>query len=329
VFDKRIADSLDVIRATSEQIFSFTELTLHGCVHSIQPDAEILFSNLTKLNIELSRITVDDSARVRSLKIAWKELIKLVPILADESKAIDQSMHWPCMKELTIFDYNEPRLHQRLFQIFPRLEKLNVQLKNGIKEIGTDVFAQAVHLTHFELWCVEEFAEKWSGCCLKEHDFRGLESLKQLKISVNSVDCLQHIVHLPHLEVLDLSRSRSLEKIGLDTFAHLPNLKKLSLESCSINKIDMNAFEPLINLEELKLYGNSMKEVVPARGLTGKNKLNALVMLMHCDISLNQFRFLEQLDLFLNRLSELSVGQFKSLCNLKELNLGSSRLGKH
>jgi hypothetical protein len=86
--------------------------------------------------------------------------------------------------------------------------------------------------------------------------FANGESLKRLKIRVNTVECIEKLGRcFPQLEELDLSSFSNLHTIGQNAFSNFRNLKKLNLSSCSIRNIDPGAFSHIL-LDELDLSDN-------------------------------------------------------------------------
>jgi Leucine-rich repeat (LRR) protein len=91
------------------------------------------------------------------------------------------------------------------------------------------------------------------------------ESLKQLKIHVNSSNCIENLAFcFPQLEELDLAWY-FITMIGLNEFSNFRNLKKLNLSNCSIRNIDPEAFSHLI-LDELDLCSNKELTTLQIKG---------------------------------------------------------------
>jgi hypothetical protein len=155
----------------------------------------------------------------------------IITSLSVSSEAFLLSLgHFPNLKELKLFADQNLVTNLKLFEMFPNLQKLEIRslrLKNRSK---------------YDLLLL----------------FKNGETLKSLKMKVNSVDCIQKLAHcFPRLEELDLTGSSELYNIGSDLFSNFPNLKKLCLSDCSIRSIDPEAFNHLIKLDELDISDNS------------------------------------------------------------------------
>jgi Leucine-rich repeat (LRR) protein len=377
VLNESIATSLDIIKARSGQFFAFNVLSMNGCILSIQPSAEYLFSNLTSISIEsynysvvgphhcdkvyptinefekliapavkhdflkidLSNFVTPDSSkpefistlqtRARALKASWGELVNIVPnLLEDKTSDLNQSS-WPSIKELTITNYDKDDVDQRLFEIFPFVEKFKIEALKSVKT-SLDVFPKAEHLTDLEISC-------WCGCYLAESAFCNLSKLKRLSTRILSVDILSKMCLL-ELEELDLSKSRLLTKIEQNTFLNLPKLKTLNLSRCSIEFIHQQAFDHLVSLEELNLNFNKLRilelgRVIPRVlnvefnaefiVLAGKsNDMKTLKISPSREFLFSgTFSGLKKLFLKISSLDDICAGQFKSLRDLNELEL--------
>jgi Leucine-rich repeat (LRR) protein len=248
--------NLNLIKEPSDNLFAFNELGLNFTFDSIQPDAKFLFGQLTCF--KLSSLTTTDS--LINMINEFKSATNSITNIADDDDTFDREQlpcskfynvtclnnrvitslsmrdedatsigQWPSIKELRVFCDRDLARDLKLFKMFPNLEKLEIdsfRFRVGIYDM----------LTGLE-YC---------------------ESLKSLKIQLNSIDCFQTLARcFPQLEELDLYGSRCIGIIGPNTFVNFPNLKKLSLKDCSIRSIDPGAFNHLLNLDELDLDDNS------------------------------------------------------------------------
>jgi Leucine-rich repeat (LRR) protein len=219
---------------------------------------ELRFLDYASLE-ELPSLEVLDAMRNRVKAFSIVNVFQRFKITESKSSLLsyfsynELSTQWLNLSQLTIRLSDVASIDERLFDLFPKLEHLNL----SCGEIGTikaHVFAKASNLADLNL-CGNKII------CLEEQSFCGLQNLKTLAVSAtNGISQTIAFAGLDKLENLDLSYSCSLATIDSSTFAWLPlGIKKLDLSFCSIHSIDSKSFDHLANLDELVLSSNRIQ----------------------------------------------------------------------
>uniref|UniRef100_UPI00398E6BA2 vasorin-like n=1 Tax=Pristiophorus japonicus TaxID=55135 RepID=UPI00398E6BA2 len=171
------------------------------------------------------------------------------------------------------------------------------------------------------------YAFENSIATLHKEDFAGLQELKLLHLSHNKIRRLPRRVFQPLsvLSNLDLS-SNQITEIANDTFSGLQELERLYLQKNKIETIHPAAFDALVRLVELKLQDNQLHRLPPLQ----------LPTLLLLDLSRNNIPDaeignirapeIESLKLAGLGLSTIDEDMFKSMSNLRELDLSDNQL---
>jgi Leucine-rich repeat (LRR) protein len=169
---------------------------------------------------------------------------------------------------------------------------------------------------------------------IKELTFIDFRILKCLNLSNNQIADLNENIFtgLSQLEVLNLTKNK-LKSLNLKTvFSQLSSLKELSLRENEIDSLPENSFELLCNLEKLDLFSNKLKSVndsMFSRDLTKLTEINMSqneISVFSMEADHGKLPNLEKLNLNETNLAELKANKFKSLHNLKQLDLSASKI---
>ena len=121
------------------------------------------------------------------------------------------------------------------------------------------------------------------------------------------------------LEEIEFIKCKSLNRNELLQVNNAVNLKKLSLTSCALTELpDLK----LDKLETLNLSSNNLKDLESLSELKALKQLNAAGNRIQGRITLNQFKYLEELILHHNYIQHATL----KLPNLKKLDMSSNRL---
>jgi Leucine-rich repeat (LRR) protein len=291
------SNSLEIIRATSDQLFSFNEASFNFFFDSIQPDAEFLFARVRKLKITSQSHIYDRSNPITTRNIEamiglFEHIIvgdEKLECVALELEAYESSDPLPSLLLLCGSQSRLNDLNISIFQlsdfskfqdsIFTENSPVSIIKNlafhyNRVGFVDRKLFSlfpnlERLDLARNKIKILGKDVFRSAGSltrldlskneidCLSEDSFQGLDNLKVLKVKAKSVD-RRAFIHLLRLECLELCES-PLKSIESDTFVDLPKLKKLNLASCSINSIDSRAFDNLSSLEELNISDNNLK----------------------------------------------------------------------
>jgi Leucine-rich repeat (LRR) protein len=206
---------------------------------------------------------------------------------------------WPNLKELSLFLFPALKTGWKLFKTFPNLESLEIKNQKSIETSQYDLLSIFAH-----------------G-----------ESLKRLKINVNTVDYIEELARcFPQLEELDLASSSNLHTIGPNAFSNFPHLKKLNLRNCSIINIDPGAFTHLL-LDELDLNCNKELTTLQMNGLAVPRILKAnycdkLGILILLDADSSTLLEIEELIMHSPAAFDMSLeGPSRFYANIRELSI--------
>ena len=166
---------------------------------------------------------------------------------------------------------------------------------------------------------------------LRENDFNGLSSLRDLWLSHNSLSGFPEEVFsgLGSLKELRLE-DNSLDALPESVFQGLHSLQHLFLHDNRLHHLPEEVFRGLKNLRELTLYENSLS-TLPEGSFNGLTSLQGLI-LSNNNLSVlpegvfNGLVRLEGLWLSSNSLSSLPEGIFQDLHSLRSLLLGGNSL---
>uniref|UniRef100_A0A8C4XI46 Toll-like receptor 22 n=1 Tax=Erpetoichthys calabaricus TaxID=27687 RepID=A0A8C4XI46_ERPCA len=215
-----------------------------------------------------------------------------------------------------------PGVLQKVCLWFPKLQILYLQGNNFVRVEGTP-FENCTQVTSLEL--------SWNGLEeLSEGVFNGLNRLRRLFLSHNLLQTIPNLTGLASgLETLDL-RNNQIEKIHLNDFAHLRNLRYLNLVGNKITTIQSQDFDGLHRLEQLKL-GNNLILDIPEPFSSSLRNLKTLELFANKMSALRKGTFrnlhsLVSLKMADNQISQIEEGSFQGLSKLKSLFLGGNKI---
>jgi Leucine-rich repeat (LRR) protein len=178
---------------------------------------------------------------------------------------------------IKLTDNSNNAFDPRLFEVLPKLEKLNVRI-NFRFCLDKKLFERASNLTYLAMM-------KNDIDYIKHDSFNGLVNLRILSLRATRID-FKAFTCLYKLEELTL-RTDALETVDTTTFAGLTKLKVLDLKDCSINYVDPTAFDHMKELEILDLSYNYLEEIKFTNAAPGSIKFqgNSYLKLVQFDSS--------------------------------------------
>ncbi|XP_054712158.1 toll-like receptor Tollo [Uloborus diversus] len=161
--------------------------------------------------------------------------------------------------------------------------------------------------------------------------FKNPNRLSTLNLSFNRIRRLEGtpFQSLLSLQVLHL-QDNQIEYIAEKSFTHLSNLKILDLTNNKLRLIEADTFNGLISLQDLVLRNNHM-ELIHSDALMNLTRLRYLSLqnnsLTSFPVAINKMEYLQELDLSLNSISNITNDTFENLKSLVVLDLKSNLVG--
>jgi Leucine-rich repeat (LRR) protein len=270
-----------LIKSTCDKLFDFSHLTVRNfIVESIEADAAFLFVRLRRLTIRPPKFRNIDM--IKDMIVSFGpgvehvdydlaglfdlpnlDEFRLLPIRAVQFRflkpdftLIEQCAGLRSLTDLRSITHNGFFVHTlspQVFEIFPRLEALNLNF-NKICDIEPGVFAKAHNL--LELKISENKFKR-----LRAETLIGLQNLKRLRVDSIEIEKAGAFAHLASLTHLNLGKSGPLTKLEAGFFLGLAKLTELSLSDCGLQAIEAAALESLLCIEKLDLSSNKLSEL--------------------------------------------------------------------